>query len=89
MVIAKKDGTAAYLEVSHKPGSVQLHRYPYLVYAPEQHGDFIATEDKGIPVVKLAAAAADGRTHDDIAAEFGTTADHVKDAVRYVEDHPE
>lgn len=65
-----------------------LHRYPYLVHAPQQWGDFVATEDRGIPASTLGLEVLAGKTQEQVAAAFGTTVDHVRDAVRYLEDLP-
>jgi uncharacterized protein (DUF433 family) len=77
------------LAVAHKPGAVLLHRYPLLVYAPGQHGDFVATEDNGTDARRIARRAAEVPDRDELAAEFGTTREHVRDALRWAEDNPE
>lgn len=71
-------------DVTHKPGAVRLDEYPLLVYAPTQHGAGIRTEDRGVPVAKIAAKAVEMPDHDQLAEHFGTTAAHVKQAIAYV-----
>lgn len=69
--------------VLHKPDAVRLDGYPHLVYAPGQHGPGIRTEDNGTPVANIASAAAETPDYAALATRFGTTADHVADAIRY------
>jgi len=69
--------------VTHKPGAVRLDAYPLLAYAPAQHGPGIRTEDKGIPVADIVAKVAELPSFDALAAHFGTTADHVAQALAY------
>ncbi len=67
----------------HKPGAVRLDGYPHLVYAPIFHGPGIRTEDKGVKVEDIAAEFAVNPSYEGVAAKFGTTAEHVADAIRY------
>jgi hypothetical protein len=76
-------GTATVLA---KPGAVKLDDYPLLVYAPRQHGDGIRTEDSGAAVAEIATAAAETPDLAALAARFGTTTNHVVDAIRYALD---
>ncbi len=71
-------------KVGHKPGVERLDRWPLLVHAPSQWGPGVRTEDHGIPVEDLAAAVAESPDYARIAHAFGTTADHVAQAVDYV-----
>lgn len=75
-----------HLQVNHGINPILLHRYPYLVYAPEQWGDFVATEDHGIPVGRIADLFGQGKSLYDLAIEFDTTIEHVRDAIRFLED---
>jgi hypothetical protein len=80
----------------------RLEAYPLLVVAPLQeshahpafgredqvdHGPMLRTEDRGVPVADIAAAA--GTTPDPgaLAERFGTTAEHVRQALAYVAEH--
>ena len=74
---------AAVAEVTHKPGAVRLDGFPLLVYAPTQHGAGIRTEDHGIPVADIATKAAEVSDLAVLAAAFGTTVDHVSQAIEY------
>jgi uncharacterized protein (DUF433 family) len=69
--------------VLHKPGSVRLDDYPKLAYAPAQHGPGVRTEDNGTPVADIAIEYAANPSAEAIAVKFGTTSDHVADAIRY------
>jgi hypothetical protein len=69
--------------VLNKPGAVSLAGYPLLVYAPSQHGPGIRTEDNGTPVHDICVAFAEHPHPEAIAERFGTTPDHVAEAVRY------
>lgn len=71
--------------VLHKPGAVRLDDYPRLVYALAQWGPGVRTEDKGVPVEDIARAVAGGASLDEAVAQFGTTPDHVADAVKYAQ----
>jgi uncharacterized protein (DUF433 family) len=70
-------GTAECIE---KPGAVRLDGFPLLVF----DGQAIKTEDNGTTVEDLTIAiAGSNRTYESIAAQFGTTANHVAEAIRY------
>lgn len=73
-------GTATVL---HKPGAVRLDGFPLLVHAPGQHGPGIRTEDNGTPVEDLCLAAAENPNLDAVAARFGTTVNHLLQALDY------
>jgi uncharacterized protein (DUF433 family) len=66
-----------------RPGSVRLDEFPLLVFAPEQFGLGIRTEDKGVSVAQIAEAFAVNPNANAIAAQFATTVDHIADAIRY------
>jgi uncharacterized protein (DUF433 family) len=69
--------------VTHVPGAIRLDGFPLLVHAPAQHGPGIRTEDRGIPVADIVAAAAEQSDHDALAEHFETTAAHVRQALAY------
>lgn len=63
-----------------------LSAYVHLVYAPQQHGDFIACQSNGTPIENIKAAVADspaGTTTQQIADQFGVSVAEVMDALRY------
>jgi hypothetical protein len=67
-------------ECIEKPGAVRLDGFPLLVY----DGKAIKTEDNGTTVEDLTIAiAGTNRTYESIAAQFGTTSNHVNEALRY------
>lgn len=74
------DGSARVL---HKPGAVRLDDYPLLVYAPDQYGPGICTEDNGTPVADICHALAETPDLDALAERLGTTPAHVRQAVAY------
>jgi uncharacterized protein (DUF433 family) len=73
----------AHATAEHREGAVRLDGFPLLAYAPDQHGPGVRTEDKGVLVSEIVAASADQPDHAALAARFGTTADHVKQALAY------
>jgi hypothetical protein len=74
---------SALAAVTHKPGAVRLDGYPLLVYAPVQHGPGIRTEDNGTPVADIAVRASEVSDLAVLAAQFGTSAEHVRQAISY------
>lgn len=70
-------------EVTHKPDAVRLDGFHLLTYAPDQWGPGVRTEDNGTPVAEVVAAAAAEPDHEKVAEKFGTTAEHVKQALAY------
>lgn len=78
--LAKVEGVAA---VTHKPDARVLEGFPLLVYAPSQWGPGVRLEDCGHAVADIAEAFESDPDADAVAARFGTTAEHVMDAVRY------
>jgi hypothetical protein len=74
---------AVNVSVLHNPGSVRLDAYPLLVHAPGQHGPEVVTEDKGMPVSSICNALSVNPDVVSIAARFGTTPEHVTQAVAY------
>jgi hypothetical protein len=74
---------AADATVLHKPGAVLLTGYPLLVYAPNQYGTGIRTENNGTPVADIAAEVAVNPDYNTVAAKFGVTVDHVAQAVDF------
>jgi len=77
-------------EVTHKPGAVKLDhvKYPLLVYAPVQHGPGIRTEDNGSAVHDIAVMSVLLPDVAQLAAHFGTSVEHVRQAIAYaVEAH--
>jgi hypothetical protein len=82
-LILKNVKVSADVTVLHKPGAVRLDGYPRLVYAPSYHGPGIRTEDNGTPVADIAAAAAETPDYGALAGRFGTTPEHVAEAIRY------
>ncbi len=77
------NGRAVSLDVQHKPGAVRLDEYSLLVYAPNQHGPGVRTEDRGVRVSDIVAAFARLSDESKVAAELGTTAAHVDQALSY------
>lgn len=72
------------MAVTHKPGAdLSVHAYPLLVHAPGQHGPGIRTEDHGIAVADIVVKAAELPSYEALAAHFGTTPDHVAQAIAY------
>jgi uncharacterized protein (DUF433 family) len=70
--------------VTHKPGAdLSVLDYPLLVYAPNQHGPGIRTEDKGIAVADIVNKAAEMPDYNQLAEHFGTTPDHIEQAIAY------
>lgn len=69
--------------VDHKPDAVRLDGFHLLTYAPEQWGPGVRTEDNGTPVDDIVAAAADEPDRAKVAEAFGTTPEHVKQALAY------
>lgn len=76
---------SARAEVLHKPGAVRLcHiKYPHLVHAPDQWGSGIRTEDHGVEVRAICEAIAVNPDYAAVAAQLGTTPEHVRQAVAY------
>lgn len=74
---------SAELSCLHKPGAVRLDGYPRLVYAPAQHGREVRTEDHGVKVSDIVVAFAATPDPETVAAAFGTSPEHVAEAVRY------
>lgn len=74
--------------VTHKPDAIHLHAYPALVYAPQQHGDFIAFAHNGKPVSDLVESSG-GVTAalDEIAAKHGISFADACDALKYLRDN--
>lgn len=75
--------------VAHKPGAVLLNNYPGLVYAPQQHGDFVAFAHNGKPVddVKSHTAMAFAISAIlDMARDLGVSFGDVCDALKYLRD---
>lgn len=82
--LSKLVTVAGSASVLHKPGAVRLDDYPKLVFAPTAYGPGIRTEDHGVKVEDIANAFAEMSGNAEIVAErFGTTLEHVADAVRY------
>lgn len=73
-------GTA---ECVARPGTVLLTDFPLLVYAPEQYGGYIRTEDNGTTVLAIAEAYVVNPNINAIATQFATSTAHVADAIRY------
>ncbi len=72
--------------VLHKPNAIRLDAFPKLVYAPRQYGDGIWLEDGKASVRDVAEKAATTPNYLAIAQHFGTSEDHVADAIRYASD---
>ena len=62
-----------------------LDAWPLLVWSPrhEAHGDLVFTEDGKASVEAVALAVAETPDYDALASRFGTTAEHVRQAVDY------
>lgn len=60
-----------------------IHDYSLLVYAPAQYGVGVWTEDGKASVDQISAAIVELLTMEAVAARFGTTVDHVAQAVDY------
>jgi hypothetical protein len=73
------------LSVTAKPGAFKLDhvKYPLLVYAPLQWGPGIRTEDNGTLVHDIAVASSTVTDYDALARQFGTTGEHVRQAIAY------
>jgi hypothetical protein len=71
------------------PGSVNLHAYPGLVHAPQQHGEGIRFAHDGRPVEDVASqglAEDVSDSIDRIAASLGVPFGDVCDALKYLRD---
>lgn len=66
----------------HTPSAVRLDNHPLLVWAPMQWGNHIAV-DGGAKVEDIAVAFAENPNPEAVAAQFGTVADAVVQAVNY------
>jgi hypothetical protein len=73
-------GTA---ECVARPNAIKLDAYPLLVFAPEQYGKGIRTEDNGTPVSDIAIAYSVNANAEAIAAQFATGVGHVLQAIQY------
>lgn len=71
----------ANFAVAHKPGAPRLDGFPLLAHAPAQWGPGVRTEDNGTPVAHIVAAHAGDFAA--TAARFGTTEQHVRQAIAY------
>ncbi len=74
------DGLQFGLSVAHV-GGPRLDGFPLLAHSPEQWGEGVRTEDKGIPIDEIMAAHAGDFAV--TAAKFGTTEGHIRQAVAY------
>jgi uncharacterized protein (DUF433 family) len=79
----KPPGAIGTATATNPRGVPSLADYPLLVHAPKQHGEGIRTEDVGASVDEIAAAYAKKKDAKKIAEQFGTTAAHVEQAVKY------
>jgi hypothetical protein len=87
------DVTTSPLKVTgkgHCKGGVNphppFHDYPLLAWTHlghPQHGDNVFTEDQKASVHDIALAVAETPNHEAVAAKFGTTVEHVNQAVAY------
>lgn len=70
---------AAEVSVVNKPGSLELRKYPLLVLLGGRPG--IRTEDNHTLISDIAKEIAVNPSFESVAAKFGTTTEHVRQAV--------
>jgi hypothetical protein len=78
----------ALATVTRPLGSIDLDGYPLLTLAPNQWGLGVRTSDNGTEATAIRAALAMTDDADQVAAHFGTTAEHVRQANDYALAHP-